>query len=204
MEVRIEKLVYGGDGLAHHDGQTVFVPLVLPGELVRIESAARKKKFVRGRLEQVVEASPERVPPRARTLGAAAAASTSTCRTKRSSATKRKFCARRSDASAASSGRARSRRILRRHSAIAIERNGSCARNRRARPGSAGIGYFEAGSTRLCAVDECAILSPRLAETFPNCARSSAQSKILSDIDEVEAFADSAMKRFCSIFPRKR
>ena len=35
MEVRIEKLVYGGDGLAHHDGHTVFVPLVLPGELVR-------------------------------------------------------------------------------------------------------------------------------------------------------------------------
>ncbi len=61
MEVRIEKLVYGGDGLAHHDGQTVFVPLVLPGELVRIESAARKKKFVRGRLDQILEASPERV-----------------------------------------------------------------------------------------------------------------------------------------------
>ena len=62
MEVRIEKLVYGGDGLAHHDGHTVFVPLVLPGELVRIESSARKKKFIRGRLEHVVEPSPERVP----------------------------------------------------------------------------------------------------------------------------------------------
>src|ERR1017187_10005804 len=61
MEVRIEKLVYGGDGLAHHEGQTVFVPLVLPGELVRIESAARKKKFVRGKLEHVVEPSPERI-----------------------------------------------------------------------------------------------------------------------------------------------
>ena len=57
MEVRIEKLVYGGDGLAHHDGHTVFVPLVLPGELVRIESSARKKKFIRGRLERVVEPS---------------------------------------------------------------------------------------------------------------------------------------------------
>ena len=62
MEVRIEKLVYGGDGLAHHDGHTVFVPLVLPGELVQIESAARKKKFIRGRLERVVEPSADRVP----------------------------------------------------------------------------------------------------------------------------------------------
>src|SRR5579872_7578086 len=61
MEVKIEKLVYGGDGLAHHEGQTVFVPLVLPGELVRIAPAERKKKFVRGRLERVVEAAPERV-----------------------------------------------------------------------------------------------------------------------------------------------
>ena len=62
MEVKIEKLVYGGDGLAHHEGQTVFVPLVLPGELVSIAPAERKKKFVRGRLERVVEAAPERVP----------------------------------------------------------------------------------------------------------------------------------------------
>jgi 23S rRNA (uracil1939-C5)-methyltransferase len=62
MEVRIEKLVYGGDGLAHHDGHTVFVPLVLPGELVQIESAERKKKFIRGRLDRVVEPSADRVP----------------------------------------------------------------------------------------------------------------------------------------------
>ncbi len=52
MEVRIEKLVYGGDGLAHHDGNTVFVPLVLPGELVEIDSSAKKKKFIKGRLER--------------------------------------------------------------------------------------------------------------------------------------------------------
>ena len=31
----IEKLVYGGDGLSHADGNTVFVPYVMPGEKVR-------------------------------------------------------------------------------------------------------------------------------------------------------------------------
>src|SRR6202158_5186907 len=62
MEVRIEKLVDGGHGFAHHHAQPVFVPLCLPGELVRIESSTQKKKFIRGKLEHVVEPSPERVP----------------------------------------------------------------------------------------------------------------------------------------------
>ena len=42
----IEKLIYGGEGLAHADGNTVFVPYVLPGEQVRaavrtVNSSAR-------------------------------------------------------------------------------------------------------------------------------------------------------------------
>ncbi len=37
MKVTIEKLVYGGDGLGREaDGHAVFVPFVLPGELVKI------------------------------------------------------------------------------------------------------------------------------------------------------------------------
>ena len=35
--VRIEKLVYGGAGLARHAGRTVFVPFVLPGEEVEVD-----------------------------------------------------------------------------------------------------------------------------------------------------------------------
>ena len=35
----IEKLLYGGDGLAHAEGNTVFVPFVLPGEQVRASVA---------------------------------------------------------------------------------------------------------------------------------------------------------------------
>ena len=55
-----------------------------------------------------------------------------------------------------------------------------------------GIGYFEAGSTRLAAVDECAILSPRLADTFARLRTLVATTKSLPAIDEIEAFADSA------------
>ena len=40
MKLRIEKEVYGGDGLARlEDGRAVFVPYVLPGELVEAELA---------------------------------------------------------------------------------------------------------------------------------------------------------------------
>src|SRR3989441_699771 len=49
MDVRIEKLVYGGDGLAHHEGQAVFVSFVLPGEEVSVQAIQPEKKFVRVR-----------------------------------------------------------------------------------------------------------------------------------------------------------
>jgi 23S rRNA (uracil1939-C5)-methyltransferase len=46
LQLSIEKLVYGGDGLGHADGNTVFVPYVLPGEELRAEVSSRKKKLV--------------------------------------------------------------------------------------------------------------------------------------------------------------
>jgi 23S rRNA (uracil1939-C5)-methyltransferase len=56
--VRIEKWVYGGDGLARlTDGRVVLTPFVLPGELARIESG----DDVRAELIEVLEPAPERV-----------------------------------------------------------------------------------------------------------------------------------------------
>lgn len=40
-KLRIEKLVYGGTGLAHHGETAVFVPFVLPGEEVEVEFSTR-------------------------------------------------------------------------------------------------------------------------------------------------------------------
>ena len=64
MDITIEKLIYGGEGLAHHDGATIFVPLVLPAELVVVEAVEQKKKFVRGRVERILSAAPARVAAR--------------------------------------------------------------------------------------------------------------------------------------------
>jgi 23S rRNA (uracil1939-C5)-methyltransferase len=63
FEVMIEKLIYGGDGLARRHGQVVFVPLVLPGERVTVEVVEQKPGILRSRLTEVREASADRVTP---------------------------------------------------------------------------------------------------------------------------------------------
>ncbi len=191
MEVRIEKLVYGGDGLAHHDGQTVFVPLVLPGELVQIESSAHKKKFIRGRLQRVVEPSGDRVPAPCPHFGRCGGCQYQHMPYEAQLKYKSEIL------------RETLGRIGRIQWTGAIETEASPPFGYRNRaqwklrpaqenaPGSAGIGYFEMGSTTLCPVTECAILSPRLADTFARLRQLVAQGNAFSAIDEIEAFTDS-------------
>jgi 23S rRNA (uracil1939-C5)-methyltransferase len=70
MILSIEKLIYGGDGLARTppgaDGRSmaVFVPFVLPGERVEVELSQEKSGFARAALTQLVETSPDRIEPR--------------------------------------------------------------------------------------------------------------------------------------------
>jgi 23S rRNA (uracil1939-C5)-methyltransferase len=63
FDVTVEKLVYGGDGLGRVEGRVVLAPYVLPGERIRAEAAQEKPGLVRARLLEVLEAAPERVPP---------------------------------------------------------------------------------------------------------------------------------------------
>jgi 23S rRNA (uracil1939-C5)-methyltransferase len=192
MEVRIEKLVYGGDGLAHQDGHTIFVPLVLPGELVQIDSSAKKKKFIKGRLEKIVEPSAERVPAPCPHYGRCGGCQYQhipyEAQLRYKSEILRETLGR--------IGRIQWTGNIYTHASPPFG-----YRNRaqwKLRPGlegapdSAGIGYFEMGSTKLCAVTECSILSPRLADTFSRLRQMVAKSKILSAIDEIEAFVDSS------------
>jgi 23S rRNA (uracil1939-C5)-methyltransferase len=70
MLLSIEKLIYGGDGLARTpagaDGRSmaVFVPFVLPGERVEAEIRQEKPGFARGSVVRLIEASPDRVEAR--------------------------------------------------------------------------------------------------------------------------------------------
>jgi 23S rRNA (uracil1939-C5)-methyltransferase len=65
MLLTIEKLIYGGDGLARVPGadgrnRAVFVPFVLPGERVEAEITEEKPGFARAAVTRLVEPSAER------------------------------------------------------------------------------------------------------------------------------------------------
>ena len=65
MRLTIEKLVYGGEGLARvaeaeSRAKTVFVPFVLPGEEVEAQVTEQKRGFAHARLESVITPSQQR------------------------------------------------------------------------------------------------------------------------------------------------
>jgi 23S rRNA (uracil1939-C5)-methyltransferase len=61
VELRVEKLVAGGDGLGFLGGKAVFAPLALPGELVRVRLSQDRGDYARAELLEVLEPSPSRV-----------------------------------------------------------------------------------------------------------------------------------------------
>lgn len=64
-ELRIEKMVQGGEGMAHlEDGRVCFVSGALPGELCKVKLTFKKKDFTKGKAIQILEESPDRVEPR--------------------------------------------------------------------------------------------------------------------------------------------
>src|SRR3954470_23163321 len=64
MLLSIEKLVYGGDGLARGPEKTVFVPFVLEGEQVEAEIVEQRPGFARPRLAQATARSQQRIEAR--------------------------------------------------------------------------------------------------------------------------------------------
>ncbi len=64
LEVTIEKLVHGGDGLARlPDGKVIFVPETIPGERVQVEIRQKFKDYALARVKRVLLPSPTRKDP---------------------------------------------------------------------------------------------------------------------------------------------
>lgn len=195
FETRIEKLIYGGEGLAHHNGATVFVPFVLPAELVRAAPVEEKKKFIRAGVAQILEPSPQRIAPHCPHYAVCGG-----CDYQHIPYEAQLFF---------KSGILRE--TLRRLGNIEwtgeIATHGSqpwAYRNRaqwKVRPlektdaedavqSKLGIGYFRAKSTALCAVEDCSIISPLLLKTLLALREALASGALPRQLREIEAFAN--------------
>lgn len=60
LEVSIEKLVWGGSGLARTEFGVVFVDFAAPGDRLEVEVTELAKDYARARIHQILEASPRR------------------------------------------------------------------------------------------------------------------------------------------------
>ncbi|MDQ6705451.1 MAG: class I SAM-dependent RNA methyltransferase [Acidobacteriota bacterium] len=61
FEIEIEKMVYGGEGLGRREGQVILTPFVLSGETARAAPERAQSNVLRARLLEVLTASPDRV-----------------------------------------------------------------------------------------------------------------------------------------------
>lgn len=63
MKLQIERAIYGGAGLARADGKAVFVPYVLPGEVVEAHVVEDRGGYTQTELDSVIEPSAFRSEP---------------------------------------------------------------------------------------------------------------------------------------------
>src|SRR5437016_2891551 len=186
----IEKLIYGGEGLAHADGNTVFVPYVLPGEEVRANTKSKKKKLIWADLLEVTAPAKEREKakcPHFQKCGG--------CHYQHIPATEQSRL---------------KKDILREtlsrlggitwdgpiveHSATPYGyRNRAQWAVRSGMPRA--LGYFLPESSVIVPIDECPVLSPCLAHTFAQLQAMARSGRLPEGIQEIEAFADSADER---------
>ena len=187
LQLSIEKLVFGGEGLAHADGNTVFVPFVLPGEQVRAAAKSKRKKVVWAQLLEVTSPSEQRERarcPHFQTCGG--------CHYQHIPAVEQLRLKKEILRETLSRlGGIQWSGAIREHSAQPYEyRNRAQWAVRNANPRA--LGYFLPESSTIVPIDECPVLSPLLAKTFAELQEMTRAAKLPERIVEIEAFADSA------------
>jgi 23S rRNA (uracil1939-C5)-methyltransferase len=70
LELRVDALAYGGNGVARLDGYVLFVPATVPGDRIRARVTKRKRGYGEARMLELLEPGPDRIEPRAPHPGA--------------------------------------------------------------------------------------------------------------------------------------
>lgn len=61
INIKIEKIVFGGEGLGYYDSFAIFVPMSVPNDELKVEIISIKKTYARALIKEIIIPSPERV-----------------------------------------------------------------------------------------------------------------------------------------------
>ena len=61
IELKIDKIVNGGEGLGYYNDFAVFVPMSVPGDILKVKIISVKKTYARGLIEVIIASGEERV-----------------------------------------------------------------------------------------------------------------------------------------------
>ena len=178
----VEKLVYGGDALGRLEGRVTLAPFALPGERIRAAAEREKPGLIQARLLEVLEPATERVAPRCAYFGRCGGCHYQHASYEFQLAAKRAIL----------------EEELRRLGKIdPPEEIGVVAgapwgyRNRaQAHIENGRIGYREARSHKLCAIDHCPIASPKIDATMGALAGMLRDSRWPRFVRSIEIFTD--------------
>src|SRR5215468_2864689 len=186
LQLLIEKMVYGCDGLSHADGNTVFVPYVLPEEQIKAATVSRKKKLVWAKPLEITKANAERVQPFCPHFGTCGG-----CHYQHASYAAQvqwKLDILRETLSRM--GGIHWTGDIKTHTAEPQRyRNRAQWAVRHANPRA--LGYFRPESNTVVPVDRCDLLSPALADTFSRLQEITRGGSLPQEVLEIEAFADA-------------
>jgi 23S rRNA (uracil1939-C5)-methyltransferase len=190
--LHIEKLVYGGDGLArlpsdkHGPGKAVFIPFTLAGEMVEAEIAEEKPGFARARVTAITAPSSYRLQPKCPYFARCGGCHYQHANYSQQFEIKKEIL------------RESLRRIAKLELQCEIQQHPSTPwnyRNRsrlqvRTRPEFC-AGYFKLASHEVLAVEGCPISSPLINRGIALLWQSGRASKVPEGVREIEFFANA-------------
>ena len=192
MLLTIEKLIYGGEGLARLPadasgrGRAVFVPFVLAGEKIDASLTEQKPGFARARAVQIVEPSANRVDPRCPYFGPCGGCHYQHASYEHQLEIKKEIL------------RETLRRTAKLELPVDIQPHPSPPWNYRNRSRlqvqtspEFKAGYFTMGSHELLAVEQCPISSPLINRAIAALWQSGRADKVPAGVREIEFFANA-------------
>jgi 23S rRNA (uracil1939-C5)-methyltransferase len=178
----VEKLVYGGDALARLDGQVTLTPFALPGERIRAAAEREKPGLIHARTLAVLEPSPQRVAPRCPYFGRCGG-----CHYQHAGYD---FQVEAKCAILAEELRRVGKIEPPEEIAVATAEPWGYRNRAQLHIENGRIGYREARSHKLCAIDSCPIASPKINETIGALAGMLRGSRWPRFVRSVEVFTD--------------